>query len=200
MDALGESPAPTNAPNETFTPFEHWTYRVESPFRPVNELVEASSTGSGRSPGGGSWEPTEPRGGSVTLEALEALEDFQGEDEESEDEDSEDLEDSEQFESLEESEDEDSEDFEDTEDSEEGESGYEELGAFRSSAPRGPGDIGEDRDRELGEDEFEEGEDLDTEELIPRRFRGAVIVGSGGPGRRRRIFLHRGDTLVVKWR
>jgi hypothetical protein len=193
IETLGESSVP--GLDEALPSFEHWSYRVDSPLRPVHELVESSPSGPAENFSAGSWEGAEPMRASETLEALEALEDFQGEDE--------DTEDSEEFE------DEDTEDSEEFEDSEEGEAGYEELGALRS-APRGPQDIlrrdvdaeamAEDEFEDEDEDEDEDGEDLDGNELLSRRFQTAVIAGRGSHGRRRRIFLHRGETLVIKWR
>src|SRR5258706_7284124 len=187
MDTLRDRSASAIDSNEPRAPFDHWTYRVDSQFRPVHELVESSSGGSTETSSEGSWEATEPMRGSVALEALEALEDYQGEHD--------DFEDSEENEDFE-----DSEESEDLEDSEEGEAGYEELGALRSS-PGGPRDIVR-RDvgaEELGEDEFEdeeEGEEGEGEEFLPRRVGQAVIAGLGRGGRRRRDFLDRGDTPV----
>jgi len=187
-------------------PLEHWTYQTDNPLRPVHEILGATPAASPEAPEPpGTWEADESMRGSRTLEALEALENL--------DEEYEDL-DTEQgpagWERLEreagEDEDEDLEDEdEDLEDRDghdptRGETGYEELGGLPTAERGRPREV--HRREELEEEDLED-EELDEvahEELVGTRVGRALGAGRIGGPRRRRIFLHRGDTVVIKWR
>lgn len=224
MDALDETEVTgrERRSNEFLAPVEHWAYQVDSPFRPVHEILEAAEGRSGTVPAlvdEAAWRDTnlgqlpvatgyEPPMAdtleTMTRPALEAdgeeLEELEDLEEEDEDPEAENEGEDESLE-LQESDLGDEEDEE--EDLDEDEDFEDESTELEESELANLPTADEGREREADdvsefEDELED-QELEDELMSRSRHRRRTGARQTRP-RTRRIIVRRGDTLVIKWR